>query len=490
MSAQFLRLGSARALACRFRRPRRNHLFDRRTFLEKVRDGEGAIANTRGACAPRIIVAAFLSLTSVISGATLQERITVAAPNETLHIEGGVHAGSIVINKPLELIGEPGAEIRGNGIGNVVTIAADNVTVRDLRITGSGLRLEDDNAAVFVTGDRAAIENNVIENSLHGIYLRKVSDCHVVGNRIRGKTTLLASTISIEQTLTAGIGELCETSLDQNKRGNGIHQWNCERNFISGNEISETRDGIYFSFTNHSRAENNRVHNVRYGLHYMYSDNNVFENNLFSENAAGAAVMFSRDIVIRSNQFIDNRGSRAYGILFQSDEQVRVENNIIRNNAVGLSFQQANNFVVRANDVSNNYIGVRFYGNSDANLFTENRFTQNLHPVDVDGAGTNNRWALNGVGNFWDNEQTFDLNSDGVNDLPHRELDLFGPLRRDLPGIAFLSGSPVVKLLRFANERAAIPGLAAIEDPAPLTANFWRLRAQRVAIAAGGEAKQ
>ena len=136
------------------------------------------------------------------------------------------------------------------------------------------------------------------------------------------------------------------------------------------------------------------MHNVRYGLHYMYSDNNVFENNVFAQNAAGAAVMFSRDIVIRGNQFIDNRGSRAYGILFQSDEQVRVENNVIRNNAVGLSFQQAIGFVVRGNDVSNNYIGLRFYGNSDDNIFTENRFTQNLHPVDADGAGTNNHWAL------------------------------------------------------------------------------------------------
>ena len=169
--------------------------------------------------------------------------------------------------------------------------------------------------------------------------------------------------------------------------------------------------------------------------------------------------MFSRDIVIRGNQFIDNRGSRAYGILFQSDEQVRVENNVIRHNAVGLSFQQAIGFVVRANEVSNNYIGIRFYGNSDDNAFTENRFTQNLHPVDVDGAGTNNRWAVNGVGNYWGGEETFDLNRDGINDLPHRELDLFGPLRRNFPAIAFLSGSPAVRLLRFANERAALPGL-------------------------------
>ena len=83
--------------------------------------------------------------------------------------------------------------------------------LRGLRITGSGLRLSDDNAAVFVAGNRATIENNVIRNSLHGVYLKKVRDCRVIGNRIRGKTTLLTSIKPIEQTLTAGIGELCET---------------------------------------------------------------------------------------------------------------------------------------------------------------------------------------------------------------------------------------------------------------------------------------
>ena len=445
---------------------------------EKVRDGEGAIASGRGARAPRILALALFCLTSAASAATLQERINAAAPNDTIVVESGVHPGPVTINKPLQLIGQPGSEIRGNGTGNVVTITADNVTLRGLRITGSGLRLSDDNAAVFVVGHHATIENNVIENSLHGVYLKEVHDGRVLGNRIRGKTTLLALTKPIEQTLTAGVGELCETALNENERGNGIHQWNCERNFISGNEISETRDGIYFSFTHHSRVENNHVHNVRYGLHYMYSDHNVFDRNLFAQNAAGAAVMFSRDIVIRGNQFIDNRGSRAYGILFQSDEQVRVENNVIRHNAVGLSFQQAIGFVVRANEVSNNYIGIRFYGNSDDNAFTENRFTQNLHPVDVDGAGTNNRWAVNGVGNYWGGEETFDLNRDGINDLPHRELDLFGPLRRNFPAIAFLSGSPAVRLLRFANERAALPGLAAIEDPAPLNKDFWVIRAR------------
>ncbi|MEO5721958.1 MAG: NosD domain-containing protein [Chthoniobacterales bacterium] len=429
-------------------------------------------------------VIAFLPIVLLgsLSGATLQERIAAAAPNETILVEAGIHDGSVTINKPLQLIGQPGSEIRGNGSGNVVTIATDNVTLRGLKITGSGLRLSDDNAAIFVTGNRATIENNVIEDSLHGVYLKKVRDCRVLGNRIRGKTTLPFSSKPIAQNLTAEIAELCAQPLDQNARGNGIHQWSCEGNFLSGNEISDTRDGIYFSFTNHSHTENNHVHHVRYGLHYMYSDNNTFENNVFAQNAAGAAVMFSRDLVIRGNQFIDNRGSRAYGILFQSDERVRLENNTIRNNAVGLSFQQAIGFVVRANDVSGNYIGLRFYGNSDDNSFSENRFTQNLHPIDAAGAGTNNRWAVNGVGNLWSGTEMFDLNGDGVNDLPHRELDLFGPLRRDFPTIAFLSGSPALKLLRFAHARAAIPGLDSIEDPAPLTANFWRIRARRAVV--------
>ena len=32
-------------------------------------------------------------------------------------------------------------------------------------------------------------------------------------------------------------------------------------------------------------------------------------------------------------------------------------------------------------------------------------------------------WAVKGVGNFWDSDLAMDLDHDGINDLPHRELD-------------------------------------------------------------------
>ena len=425
-----------------------------------------------------------LCLTFNTGAATLQQRIDAAAINETIRVETGVHAESIKVNKPLTLIGDPGAEIRGNGIGKVVTIAADDVTLRELRITGSGLQLSNDDAAVFVTGNRAKIENCTIADSLHGVYLKKVSGAQILNNRIQGKTTLAASTEPVEK----GIGqsaENCDSTLVANRRGNGIHQWNCEGNLIRGNEITDTRDGIYFSFTNNSRVENNLIQHARYGLHYMYSDGNVFENNTFTENAAGAAIMFSKDMVVRGNRFVSNRGYRAYGLIFQSSDRSRLEQNEISENAVGLSFNQCNQNEIVANRVTRNYIGLRFGSNSDANRFTENIFTGNLHPIETGASDVSGSlWAVNGVGNSWDTGLELDLDRDGIIDVPHRELDLFGILRRDFPAIAFLSESPAVKLLRFANERAVIPGMSSIEDPAPLTSHFWRIRAQRSARAA------
>jgi nitrous oxidase accessory protein len=415
------------------------------------------------------------------NAATLQERINVAAPNEVIHVEAGVHAAPIVINKPLTLIGEDRAEIRGNGVGNVVTIAADDVALRGLRLTGSGLRLSDDNAAVFVTGNRVSIDHCVIADSLHGIYLKKVSGAQILDNRIQGKTTLAASADPVEK----GIGtstENCDTALVSNRRGNGIHQWNCENNLIRGNDISEARDGIYFSFTSNSRVENNLVHHVRYGLHYMYSDGNVFENNTFTENAAGAAIMFSKDLVVRGNRFLNNRGHRAYGLIFQSSDRSILERNEISENAVGLSLNQCNANKIVGNRVTNNYIGLRVGSNSDDNQFTENIFAHNLHPVETGGSDVSGtRWSMSGVGNFWSDAFELDLDRDGINDLPHRELDLLSVLRRDFPVIAFLSDSPALKLLRFAHSRAALPSANTIEDRASLTSQFWKLRAQHAA---------
>ena len=164
--------------------------------------------------------------------------------------------------------------------------------------------------------------------------------------------------------------------------------------------------------------------------------------------------------------------------------------NEITGNAVGLSFNQCNDNTIVRNRVTQNYIGLRFGSNSDGNRFTENILANNLHPVETGASDVSgSHWAVNQIGNFWGEDSGLDLDRDGINDLPHRELDLLGLLRRDFPVIAFLSNSPALRLLRFANERAVLPGMSAIEDPAPLNSQFWRVRAHRSALSFEGKNK-
>jgi nitrous oxidase accessory protein len=423
-----------------------------------------------------IRIFATLALSTFARAESLQHRIDAAMPGQTIAIAAGTYEGAIVISKSLTLIGENLPTIQGNGKGKVVHIAAENVTLRGFRVRGSGLALFDDDAAICVTTNRATIQGNEIEDSLHGIYLKKANDCRVLNNRITGKTTIAQESGPVEKGIGVGPENCDTTTLVANRRGNGIHLWNCERTEIVGNDITEARDGIYFSFANHTRCERNTIHHVRYGLHYMYSDDNVFTANIFSDNAAGAALMFSKRLAVRGNRFVSNRGFRAYGLIFQSMDDCRLESNVIESNAVGLSFNQCNRNRMIGNRVAQNYVGLRFGSNSDENDFSANSFARNLHPVEVAGENGTNRWSLAGVGNHWDGAVAFDLDRDGINDLPHRELDVFGVLRRDFPVVAFLSESPALKLLRFAHQRAALPGFTSIEDRSPLAATHPALR--------------
>ncbi|MBU3666608.1 MAG: carbohydrate-binding protein [Chthoniobacterales bacterium] len=412
-----------------------------------------------------LFAAVFNAQTILAAGTSvspLQQLVDDAGPGATVRVPVGVYEGNLVIEKPLHLIGDEGAEIRGTGRGKTVAITAPDVTLEGFRIRGSGRDLMDDDATVFVAADRATIINNSIDDCLHGIYLKKVKDCRITGNVITG-TAIVADTSD-----PGDDPENCDASTPVGGPGNGIHQWNCERTEIAGNTITRTRDGIYFSFTNHCRIEGNKVSRVRYGLHYMYSDDNTFEGNRFFANAGGAAVMFSERVTIHDNDFVDNRGSRATGLILLSVDDSVIEGNRIGKNALGLSLNQCNRNRFIANAVDGNHVGMRFGGNSDDNAFSANSFRRNLYPAEMTGESGTNRWEVAGVGNRWDNVAPVDFNADGIGDLPHRELDVLGSLRRDFAPVSLLAGSPALWLVRFAHQRAALPGLNTIQDNSPL----------------------
>lgn len=413
----------------------------------------------------------FLMAHAAASG--LQDRIDAAAPGATIRVAPGSYEGSLMIGKPLTLIGDEFPDIDGGGHGSVISISAAGVTIRGFHIHNSGIDLRQDDAGIHVGADKAVIVGNRIDDVLHGIYVRKSRSFRISKNVIRGKTTLPPVARPDSEAIASDDAEYC-APLNVNSRGNGIHLWNSSGGGLDGNSITDTRDGMYFSFTSDTTVRANRIRGVRYGLHYMYSDSNDFEGNTFSENAAGAAIMYSKNLIIRGNRFVANRGFRAYGMLLNSVDNTRIEGNFLNNNTVGIYLENNNNNVLIGNRIANNYVGVRMTASSNDNAFSENRFSGNMHSAELAGQNESNRWSIDGVGNHWQNAAPIDLNGDGIGELPHREVDLLGGMRRDLPIVGLLSGSPGLKLLEFGERHIAAPDADAILDPAPLTAGYHR----------------
>lgn len=402
-------------------------------------------------------------------GDELRARLLAAAPGDTLVVEAGDYDGPFVIEKPLHLIGRPGAILRGDGRTHVVAVRAPGVEIADFIVRGSGRELGRDHAGIHITGERAVIRGNKIMDSLHGIYVRKADEVRIEGNLVLGDGAVAASVADpVSVGLKPGEAELCDVEAIQDRRGNGIHLWNSRGHVIAGNTIRGTRDGIYFSFTDETVVRGNTIAGVRYGLHYMYSDDNTFEDNLFTGNAAGSALMYSHGLLLRGNRFAANRSHRAYGLLFQSVDDTRVEGNLIEGNTLGFYLENSNGVTVRGNRIAGNYVGLRVSDSTAGSAFHRNLFSGNLHPVETSGRNAANTWAADGRGNHWEGALALDLDRDDVADVAHREPDLFGGWRRTFPAVGLLSASPGERLLRFIHSRLALPGVAGITDPRPL----------------------
>ncbi len=404
---------------------------------------------------------------AVDHGTALREAVATAPAGAVIDVPPGVHHGPFVIERTLRLRGPREAVLQGDGSGHVVAIRAADVVVEGMTVRGSGMDLGKDHAAVHVSAPRAIVRGLHVRDSLHGIYVKQADNVRVEGNVIEGSETVIEPVDPDTLRPTPGGSELCEVGLSQDRRGNGVHGWNASGLIVAHNVIRRTRDGIYFSFVDRASVQHNDVAGARYGLHYMYSDDNEFSHNTFRDNAAGAALMFSKGIRLTRNRFEANRSHRAYGMLWHSVDDSEARENTIVGNTVGLFVEGGSHNRVLDNRIASNHIGIRTSASSDAGTIAGNVFERNLHTVETEGRETN-AWSHEGRGNYWDGAVRLDLDGDGVADVPHHELDLFGGLRRPFPALGLLSGSPAERLLRFVHARLRLPGLSGVTDPHPL----------------------
>lgn len=393
----------------------------------------------------------------------LHAAVRNAQRGDTIFVPAGVYAGNFIIDKKLTLIGRDWPVLHANGKGSCLTITADSCTVTGFEVASCGGMLVEEDAGILIKSHGNVIAGNRLRDILFGIYLFQADHNTIAENHIVGRKRL----------------ELGE-------RGSGIHLWNSRGNRLIGNVITDVRDGFYIQNANHTFIARNEVFGVRYGLHYMYADSNIFLQNEFHHNVAGAAIMYSRGIRMRHNVFAHNRGFSSFGILFQDCHEAVADSNVIVNNAVGMFFEASTGNQFRRNLVAQNDVALQMYQNSVQNLFSENNFTDNLSPLSLVGKRTETHWSENGRGNYWSAYEGYDLDHDGIGDVPMKIQNVFDYLEGRAPNLRLYLYSPASQALAAATKAFPIIAINKEADEHPLMRPVDLRRASEVRLGLTG----
>jgi len=358
---------------------------------------------------------------------TVKMGVAVAADHDTLVIKKGIYREfNIHIDRPLTILGRDLPVIDGKDQGEIFTVTADRVTIDGLKIINVGTSYTKDHAAVrMVRATDFEIRNLVLEKLFFGIYLEKASHGKILNNRIVGD------------------------AVDEFGSGNGIHLWSSNNIEIRDNDIQHVRDGIYLEFADNCTVMNNHSHdNIRYGLHFMFSNHDVYQNNIFENNGAGVAVMFSKFIDMRHNTFRENWGTASYGLLLKEINDAQIIGNSFEENTIGISVEGTNRIIYRNNDFIGNGWALRVRGAIYGNIFESNNFLYNSFDLSYNSNLNDNVFDKN----HWSGYTGYDLDKDGIGDVPYRPVKLFSYIVNRTPEAIILLRSLFMDLIDFSEK--------------------------------------
>jgi len=372
----------------------------------------------------------------------IKEAMNMASPFDTILVEkGAYHESEIQITKPLSLIGHDRPVIDGDCKAEIITVMADSVTIKGFEIRNVGFSFTKDWAGIKVDNKHhCLIEDNILKDTYFGIYLKKSNNTVVRNNVLKSKAK------------------------NEVNSGNGIHLWYCNYITIENNNVTGHRDGIYFEFVEFSRITGNVSEgNLRYGLHFMFSNHDDYIGNTFRNNGTGVAVMFSDHINMKDNFFLDNWGTTNYGLLFKEIYDGELSGNVFRNNTVGIFADGSNRIKIMNNEFRSNGWAMNIFSSCMDNEIAFNNYIANTFDLTTNGTRNNNNFH----DNYWDQYAGYDLDKDGIGDVPHRPVRLFSYLIGRVPESIILLRSFFIDMLNIAEKVAPVLTPQSLLDERP-----------------------
>ncbi|MCF6782716.1 nitrous oxide reductase family maturation protein NosD [Stutzerimonas stutzeri] len=373
-------------------------------------------------------------------------------------LPSGEYSGQFLIDQPMTLSCAPGAVIRGEHQGNVLTVRAPNVTIEGCQLRDSGHDLTNMNAAIFLepTANEAVIRDNHVLGQGFGILLESNRDVLIQGNRVEGNADLRSQ-----------------------DRGNGIHMVNANTARILDNHVRHTRDGVYLGNSNNNLIQGNLMEDLRFGIHYMFSQSNRVIGNTTRRTRTGYALMQSRMLTVENNRSEDDQN---YGVLMNYITYSTIRNNFVSNVQRG---QTGDDSMIKGgegkalfiynslfNTIENNHfqgsnLGVHLTAGSEDNKISSNAFVGNEQQVKYVATRTQ-EWSVEGRGNYWSDYLGWDRDEDGLGDIPYEPNDNVDRLLWMYPQVRLLMNSPSIEVLRWVQRAFPVIKSPGVQDSHPL----------------------
>jgi len=374
----------------------------------------------------------------------LESALAASRDGDVVRVGPGVYPEKgLIVKTRVSIRGEGWPVLDAEGGVTILDIQAAGTEVTGLVFRNVGVSYRKENAAIWITeAADVVIAGNRFERDFFGIYGAHVRRALIKDNVLQGQ----------------GGKEIAN--------GNGLHFWKCDSITIAGNVISGHRDGIYLEFTVNTVVTGNTCEaNIRYGLHFMYANGNSYRGNTFRNNGSGVAVMYSHKVDMRENVFENNWGAASYGLLLLSISDSRIEGNRFQRNTVAIFEEATDRMEISGNTFVANGWALRVNSDCNANAFCRNRFQGNTFDVAINPSAENTNTFR---GNSWDHYQGWDLDHDGIGDVPHRPVELFPAIMQEHPQAMVLLRSHFVTLLNVLERLFPTLSPATLEDREPV----------------------
>jgi nitrous oxidase accessory protein len=376
----------------------------------------------------------------------LRALLADAAGPRSIWLAPRVYRGDLRVTRPVTIAGAPGATLEGSGTATVLEIAADDVTVDNLTIRGSGHRHTHEDSAVKARGARIRLSRLALVDNLFGANLQSCHGCVIDAIAVHGP----------------GGGDAL--------RGDGIKLWEADDSVVRGSLVEDSRDVVVW-YSRRVRLERNTLRRNRYGTHFMYAHDSSVHDCEFRDNVVGVFVMYSAHLQVERVVLAGARGAAGVGIGFKDSDGVAVRDSWIVANTTGVYLDRtprspADPVTFASNVLALNGSALRLHSSERGAAFEGNDFRDNVETVTVDGGG--DALGMRFTGNYWSEYAGYDLDHDGRGDVAFAPRKMISGITDAHPSVRFFAGTAALALVDVVAR--AVPVLSArplLEDGSP-----------------------